>query len=91
MKKDDVIEEIQKALDSTQADAKRAFEAVFEAMTSSLERGEEVRVPGFGVFSVRDTKPRKARNPQTGETIHVPASKRVSFRASKTLKDAVKP
>ena len=58
--------------------------------TVNVRAGETVRISGLGTFETADTAARTARNPSTGEAVDVPASKRVSFKASKPLKDAVK-
>jgi DNA-binding protein HU-beta len=63
--------------------------ATLEAVRESLEKGESVRLVGFGVFSVKDTAESVRVNPQTREKIHVPARKRVKFTPGKELNDAV--
>ncbi len=68
-------------------DAKEATHAVFEQLAVALSKGEEVSVAGFGKFSVKDTAAREGRNPRTGETMAIAASKRASFSAAKGLKD----
>ncbi len=65
------------------------LDAMFDVMTESLQKSDEVRIPNFGVFAVVETAPRKARNPQTGEEVKVPAGKRARFRPGKALKDAL--
>ena len=62
---------------------------VFDAIVAALKRGDEVRLPSFGVFVVSRTKERKARNPQTNEEVVVPAGNRPKFRAGKALKEAL--
>lgn len=64
-------------------------DAVFDALTKALQAGDEVRVPNFGVFKVVETAARKARNPQTGEEVKVPAGRRARFQAGKALKEAL--
>ena len=75
---------------STKKDIKIVVETVFETIADALVAGEKVSIPGFGTFEVADRAARKARNPQTGEEIDVPASKAPKFKAAKALKDAVK-
>ena len=75
---------------STKKDIKLVVETVFETIADALVAGEKVSIPGFGTFEVTDRAARKARNPQTGEEIDVPASKAPKFKAAKALKDAVK-
>lgn len=71
------------------AQAERAVTAVLDAVREAVARGEEVRVPGFGTFAVRERSARKGRNPQTGEEIVIPGGRVVAFRAGKSLKEAV--
>ena len=61
-----------------------------ESVTAALKRGERVALVGFGTFSVAKRKARKARNPRTGETIHVPAKRAPKFKAGRDLKKAVR-
>ena len=70
-------------------DAEAAVNAVFGAITNALKDGDKVQLIGFGTFEVKDVAAREGRNPQTGETITIPASKKPSFSASKSLKDSV--
>ncbi len=72
------------------AAAQRAVEAVFDTITKTLARGEDVTVTGFGTFRVVRTAARMGINPKTGEKIQIPAATRPKFRAGKALKDAVK-
>jgi DNA-binding protein HU-beta len=64
-------------------------DAVFDTIAGALQKETEVRIPNFGVFLVAQTAPRKARNPQTGEEVKVPAGRRARFRPGKALKDAL--
>jgi len=73
----------------TRKQAAAAFEAVFTAMTESLKAGDPVKVPGFGTFSPSERAARKGRNPATGATITIKASKGVRFKVGKELKEAV--
>ncbi|SCA55918.1 HU, DNA-binding transcriptional regulator, beta subunit [Candidatus Terasakiella magnetica] len=73
----------------TKADATKAVEGVFEAITYAMKSGDDVRLVGFGTFSVADRKASTGRNPRTGEEIQIPASKQPKFKAGKGLKDAV--
>ena len=63
---------------------------MFDGVSKALKIGEEVKVSGFGTFKVKLAKAREARNPRSGATVHVPASKKPRFSAAKALKDAVK-
>jgi len=88
--KQDLIDRVQEVLGGTKADADRAVEAVIDMITNTLRKGEEVSVAGLGIFEAKMRAARTGRNPRTGETISVPAMRVPKFRASKTLKDAVK-
>jgi DNA-binding protein HU-beta len=73
----------------TKAQTDQALTAFLEHLQTSLTQGEKVSLPGFGNFEVAERAARQGRNPQTGETIDIPASKAVKFKAGKALKDAV--
>lgn len=75
----------------TKADAQKAVEAVLGGVTQFLKKGEDVRLIGFGSFSILKTAARDGRNPRTGETIKIKAGKRPIFKAGKELKEAVNP
>lgn len=72
-----------------QREAKEMVEAFFREISDCLERGEEVKLAGFGVFNMRDKPERPGRNPKTGEEIPITARRVVTFHASGSLKDAV--
>ena len=90
MTKDGLADKVAAALGGSAAEGKRAVEAVFDGITAAMASGEEVKIAGFGVFRVKLAKARDARNPRTGEVVHVPATNRPRFTAGKALKDAVK-
>ena len=69
--------------------AKKAVDGVFAVIGDALANGEEVRITGFGTFGTRSRPARTGRNPRTGETVSISASKSPSFKAGKTLKDVV--
>ena len=73
----------------TKAAAHRAVEAVFDAITKTMARGEDVAITGFGTFRVAKRAAREGRNPKTGEKIQIAASVKPKFRAGKALKEAV--
>ena len=73
----------------TKADAQKALEAVLGGIGASLKKGEDVRLIGFGSFAIQQSAAREGRNPRTGETIKIKASKRPVFRAGKELKESV--
>ena len=74
----------------TKAAAQRAVEALFDAISKTMGRGEDVAISGFGTFRVAKSAARQGRNPKTGEAISIPASIKPKFRAGKALKEAVK-
>jgi len=86
--KAELIEKVAEVV-STKKEAAAAVDAVFNAITEALGKGEDVRLVGFGTFSVRTRAARKGRNPRTGATINIPAKKVPVFRAGKGLKEAV--
>ncbi len=70
----------------TKKQAQEIVELILDTVKSTLKKREPVAISGFGTFKVKETKPRLGRNPKTGETIQIPAKKKISFRASKELK-----
>ncbi|MBP9989642.1 MAG: HU family DNA-binding protein [Ruminococcus sp.] len=70
--------------------AEKAVSAVFDALTDALKAGEKVQLIGFGTFEVKERAAKTGRNPRTGETMEIAASKVPSFKAGKGLKDAIK-
>ena len=73
----------------TKADTERTLEAFVKSVTTSIQKNEEVKLVGFGTFSVSDRKERTGRNPQTGEELLIPARKVPVFRPGKELKSSV--
>lgn len=73
----------------TKAQAKTIADAMFSAITSAAVKGEEVSIPGFGKFKVQDKPERTGRNPATGATIKIAASRKLAFQPAKALKDAL--
>ncbi|MCD6308517.1 MAG: integration host factor subunit beta [Candidatus Latescibacteria bacterium] len=70
--------------------ASKMVDSIFSAMRNSLIQGDRIEIRGFGVFQVKDTKPKPAaRNPRTGEIIYVPARRKTHFKPGKLLKDAL--
>jgi DNA-binding protein HU-beta len=84
-----MIDAIAEGADISKAAAGRALDAVIDAVTDTLKKGETVNLIGFGTFEVRDRAARTGRNPQTGATIQIAAAKSPAFKAGKALKDAV--
>ena len=89
MNKSELVDAIANGASLSKTDASKALEATISAITSSLRSGQSVTVVGFGTFLVRESKARTGRNPRTGETIQISASKRPSFKAGKALKDSL--
>ena len=89
MNKQDLIGAVAESSGLSRSDATKAVEGVFEAVTASLKKGDEVRLVGFGTFSVSSRKASTGRNPRTGEAMTIKASTQPKFRAGKGLKDAV--
>ena len=89
MKKGDIVVAVSDAADLSKADAGRAIDALINVITKALKAGESVTLTGFGTFAVRTRAARQGRNPQTGATINIDASKNPGFKAGKALKDAV--
>lgn len=73
----------------TKKDTEKALNAAFDVIASALSRGEKVQVSGFGIFEVKEREARMGRNPRTGEAMEIAASRTPTFKASKTLKDAL--
>ena len=90
MTKDGLGEKVAAVLGGSAAEGKRAVDAVFDGIAQAMAGGDEVKIAGFGVFRVKLAKARDARNPRTGDIVHVPATNRPRFTAGKALKDAVK-
>jgi|TARA_Y100001934_G_scaffold156675_1_gene187671 DNA-binding protein HU-beta len=87
--KNDLIASVSDSAGLSKADAGKAVDAVFDSITGSLKSGTEVRLVGFGTFSVSRRAASQGRNPRTGEPIQIPASNQPKFKAGKGLKDAV--
>ena len=89
MNKSELIDAIALSADISKAAAGRALEATVDSITEALQAGDQVALVGFGTFQVKDRAARSGRNPQSGETIQIKASKVPGFKAGKALKDAV--
>jgi len=87
--KTELIDAIAASADLSKADAGRALDAVVDAVTDTLKKGDQVSLVGFGTFAVKHRAAREGRNPQTGATIQIKASNVPGFKAGKALKDAV--
>jgi DNA-binding protein HU-beta len=89
MNKAEFVGAVADAADMTKADAERAVEALFKVVKKALKSGDSISLVGFGTFSVRKRAARTGRNPRTGDTIKIKASKVPAFKAGKGLKDAI--
>ena len=89
MNKAELVAAMAEKTGSTKKSAEETLNALVEAVTSSLVKGDKVQLIGFGSFEVRKRAARKGRNPQTNEEIKIPASKSPVFKAGKALKEAV--
>lgn len=88
--KNDLVASVAEHSSLTKTDAASAVDAVFDSIKNALGKGDEVRLIGFGTFSVVNRKASTGRNPKTGEVIQVPASRQPKFKAGKPLKEAVR-
>lgn len=89
MNKTELVEAMADAADISKAAAGRALDGMVDAIAKAVKSGDTVSVIGFGTFSLRERAARSGRNPKTGETIQIAASKSPGFKAGKAFKDAV--
>ena len=89
--KADIVKRMSEKTSSSQKEAEGHLNAFLEVVREALHSGDEVKLVGFGAFSVQDTAAREGVNPRTREKIHIPAGKRVKFSAGKDLQDAIEP
>jgi DNA-binding protein HU-beta len=89
LNKAELVSAVAEKADMSKKDSEKAVKAVFEVIEESLAQSEKVQLVGFGTFEVKDRAERTGRNPQTKETILIPAAKVPGFKAGKALKDAV--
>jgi Bacterial nucleoid DNA-binding protein len=87
--KNDLVSAVANSAGLSKSDAAKAVDGVFEAITGALKGGDEVRLVGFGTFSVAARAASEGRNPRTGDKITIPASKLPKFKAGKGLRDTV--
>jgi DNA-binding protein HU-beta len=90
MTKAELIEKMAKDVDVSKAAAGKALDSFIDGVKKSLKKGDKVTLVGFGTFSVSKRGARKGRNPRTGETIKIKASKAPKFTSGKAFKDAIK-
>ncbi len=89
LSKSDVVTHVVQDTNFDKTTAEKVVTATLTAIVNALKEGKEVRFMGFGSFSVQQSKAREGRNPRTGETIHIAASNKPTFKAGKEFKDAV--
>ena len=89
MNRNDLVDAVAERTGLAKSDAARAVEALLGAVTDALRKGETVTLSGFGSFVAKTRAARTGRNPRTGESIAIPASKAPTFKAGKGLKDAL--
>ena len=89
MNKNDLVSAVADSAGLSKVDAAKAVDGVFDNISGALSSGGDVRIVGFGTFSVANRKATTGRNPRTGEASQIPASKQPKFKAGKGLKDAV--
>jgi DNA-binding protein HU-beta len=85
MTKSDLVSQLAKDTGMSANQSGKVVNKLFELISDALQKGEDVRITGFGTFRLSETKERPGRNPRTGEAIQIPASKRVSFSAGSGL------
>jgi DNA-binding protein HU-beta len=85
----DLIDHVASEAGLEKSAAKKAVDAVFAGIIDAAKKGEEITFPGFGKFKVKDSPARQGRNPATGETIDIAASRKLGFSAAKQVKDAL--
>ncbi|PGO64995.1 DNA-binding protein [Bacillus cereus] len=90
MNKTELIKKVAMESELQKPKASLAVDAVFQSIQNALQNGDNVQLIGFGTFEVRERAAREGRNPQTGESMTIPASKVPAFKAGKVLKEAVK-
>ncbi len=89
MNKNDLVDAVATSTGLSKSDGANAVDSMLNSIAGALKDGIEVRLPGFGTFSVRQRKASEGRNPRTGESIQIPASKLPKFKAGKILKEAL--
>ena len=89
MKKVELVEAVATSVGLTKADANRAIDATFDAITKALKKGEKTTLIGFGTFGVSKRQARTGRNPQTGAVVKIPARNAVTFKAGTQLKNKI--
>ncbi len=89
MNRNELVDTVSGKTDMKKSDASKAVDAVFDAIAEALKGGDEVRLVGFGTFSVASRAASEGRNPRTGEKIQIAASKQAKFKPGKGLRDSL--
>ena len=87
MTNNDLIDAVAAKTGATKADARQLVDSVFAAISDAAAKGDEVAIAGFGKFKVKASPARDGRNPSTGETLKIKASRKLTFAAAKAVKD----
>jgi DNA-binding protein HU-beta len=87
--RNDLVAHVADSTGLSKTDAGKAVDAVFDSIADSLQKGDEVRLVGFGTFAVTERAASEGRNPRTGEKIAIPACKQPKFKPGKNLKDVL--
>lgn len=91
MTKADLVDTVHTQVGFSKKESADIVEMVFDTIKETLERGQKIKISGFGNFEVRDKRPRPGRNPQTGEVIEISARRVLTFKPSQVLKQALNP
>ncbi|MFL5268015.1 MAG: HU family DNA-binding protein [Stellaceae bacterium] len=89
MNRNELVDAVSTKTDMRKSEASKAVDAVFDAIADALKGGDEVRLVGFGTFSVASRAASEGRNPRTGEKIQIAASKQAKFKPGKGLRDSL--
>jgi DNA-binding protein HU-beta len=89
MNKTELVSAIAEKTELSKKDAEKALKAFTEVVAEELKKGEKIQLVGFGTFEVAERPAREGRNPRTGETMTIAASKSPKFKAGKALKDSI--
>lgn len=89
MNKNDLVAAVAQKCGMSKADVGRAVDATLDTITAALQKNDDVRLVGFGTYTVSERSATEGRNPRTGEPIKIPASKQAKFKPGKALKDAL--
>ena len=90
MTKKEIVTEISDRTDIKQVDVKKVVQMTLDIITENLKNGETVELRNFGIFKTKTRKPRRGRNPKTGESVDIPGKRVVTFKAGLIMKDKVK-